>query len=55
MATVEERLSALESDIEALKHRLVGTGKPRAWLDAVADSMPDAATKRLATRQEITR
>jgi hypothetical protein len=39
MATVEERLSALESDLEALKRKLAGTGRPRSWLDDVAGSM----------------
>ena len=39
MSTVEERLSALESDVEAVKRQLARMGKPRAWLDEVAGSM----------------
>ena len=41
MATVEERLSALESEVEAVKRQLAKMGKPRAWLDDVAGSMDE--------------
>jgi hypothetical protein len=39
MSTMEERLSALESEVQAVKRQLAGLGKPRAWLDEVAGSM----------------
>jgi len=39
MATVEDRLSALESELEAVKRRLATMHKPRAWLEEVAGSM----------------
>lgn len=39
MSTVEERLSALESEVQAVKRQLAKMGKPRAWLDDVAGSM----------------
>ncbi len=39
MSTVEDRLSALESEVQAVKRQLARTGKPRAWLDDVAGSM----------------
>ena len=39
MATVEERLSALESEVDGVKRQLARMGKPRAWLDEVAGSM----------------
>ena len=41
MSTVEERLSALESEVQAVKRQLVRMGKPRAWLDEVAGSMDE--------------
>ena len=39
MSTVEERLSALESEVQAVKRQLASMGRPRAWLDEVAGSM----------------
>ncbi len=39
MSTMEERLSALESEVQAVKRQLATMGKPRAWLDEVAGSM----------------
>jgi hypothetical protein len=39
MSSVEERLSALESELQAVKHQLAKMDKPRAWLDEVAGSM----------------
>ncbi len=39
MSTVEERLSALESEMHAVKHQLANVGAPRPWLDDVAGSM----------------
>ena len=39
MSTMEERLSALESEVEAVKRQLARMGKPRAWLDEIAGSM----------------
>jgi hypothetical protein len=39
MSTVEERLSALELEVQAVKQQLASIGKPRAWLDDVAGSM----------------
>ncbi len=39
MATVEERLSALELEVRAVKRQLAETRSPRAWLDEVAGSM----------------
>ena len=39
MSTVEERLSALESEVQAVKQQLAEMGKPRAWLHEVAGSM----------------
>ncbi len=39
MSTMEERLSALESEVQDVKRQLVRMGKPRAWLDEVAGSM----------------
>jgi hypothetical protein len=41
MSTVEERLSALESEVQAVKQQLASMGKPRAWLDEVAGSMDE--------------
>jgi len=41
MATVEDRLSALETELEAVKRRLGAMHKPRAWLEEVAGSMDD--------------
>jgi hypothetical protein len=41
MSTVEERLSALESELRAVKRQLTTMGKPRAWLDEVAGSMDE--------------
>ena len=39
MSTVEERLSALESEVQAVKRQLARMEKPRAWLHEVAGSM----------------
>jgi hypothetical protein len=39
MATVEERLSALESAMENVKLRIAAGRAPRAWLDQVAGSL----------------
>lgn len=39
MSTVEERLTALETEVQAVKRRLAEIEKPRAWLDDVAGSM----------------
>ena len=39
MSTMEERLLALESEVQAVKHQLATLRKPRAWLDEVAGSM----------------
>jgi len=39
MATVEERLLALESAMEDLKRRLTAKRTPNAWLDQVAGSL----------------
>ena len=39
MSTVENRLSALESEVQAVKRQLARTSKPRVWLDDVAGSM----------------
>ena len=39
MASVEERLAALELELQAVKRQLATIGKPRAWLDEVAGSM----------------
>jgi hypothetical protein len=39
VSTVEERLSALESEMIVLKRRLADMSKPRPWLDEVAGSM----------------
>jgi hypothetical protein len=39
MATVEERLSALESAVEDVKHRLAAKGKSQTWLEQVAGSL----------------
>jgi hypothetical protein len=36
---MEERVSALESELQNLKRQLATMGKPRAWLDEVAGSM----------------
>ena len=41
MSTVEERLLALESEVQAVKQQLARMGKPRAWLDEVAGSMDE--------------
>jgi len=41
MATVEDRLSTLESELEGVKRRLAAMHKPRAWLEEVAGSMDD--------------
>jgi hypothetical protein len=41
MATVEERLSALESAMEDLKLRLAGKPIPSAWFDKVAGSLEE--------------
>lgn len=41
MSTVEERLSALESEVQAVKQQLATMGKPRVWLDEVAGSMDE--------------
>lgn len=39
MLTVEERLSVLEAEVQAVKRQLAKMGKPRAWLDDIAGSM----------------
>jgi hypothetical protein len=39
MATVEERLSTLEAEIQAVKLRLSAEEKPRDWVEQVAGSM----------------
>jgi hypothetical protein len=39
MATVEERLSALERAMEEVRRQLATSLKPRPWLDDVAGSM----------------
>jgi hypothetical protein len=41
MSAVEDRLSALESEVQAVKLQLARMGKPRPWLDEVAGSMDD--------------
>jgi hypothetical protein len=41
MATVEERLSALESEVDAVKRQLARMGKPRGSLDEVAGSVDE--------------
>jgi len=41
MATVENRLSALESEMQMLKRRVADIGRRRPWLDEVAGSMDD--------------
>jgi len=41
MATVEDRLSALESAMEEVRRELAGTRRPRAWLDEVAGSLQE--------------
>jgi hypothetical protein len=41
MSAVEDRLSALESDVQAVKRQLALLAKPRPWLDDVAGSMDD--------------
>ncbi len=39
MSTLEERLSALESEVRAVRRQLAKFGETRAWLDDVAGSM----------------
>ena len=39
MSTVEERLSVLESEVQAVKRQLAKMENPRAWLDEVVGSM----------------
>jgi hypothetical protein len=39
MATVDDRLSALEKELQAVKQQLAALAKPRAWLHDVAGSM----------------
>ena len=41
MATVEDRLSALEAAMEEVRRDLAGARRPRAWLDDVAGSLRD--------------
>jgi hypothetical protein len=41
MSTVEDRLSVLESEVQAVKRQLASIRKPRVWLDEVAGSMDD--------------
>ena len=41
MATVEDRLSALESAMDEVRRELTGTRRPRAWLDEVAGSLQE--------------
>jgi hypothetical protein len=38
MATVDDRLSALEAEVLRLRTCLLNGGKPQSWLDAVAGS-----------------
>jgi hypothetical protein len=39
MATLEDRLSALESAMEEVRRELTTTRRPRAWLDDVTGSL----------------
>ena len=39
MPTIEERVSALESELQAVELQLARLTKPHAWLDDVAGSM----------------
>ena len=41
MATVEDRLSALESAMKEVRRELAGRRRPRAWLDDVAGSLQE--------------
>ena len=41
MATVEDRLSALESAMDEVRRKLSSTYRPRAWLDDVAGSLQE--------------
>ena len=41
MSTVEDRLSALESEVQAVKRQLAKLRQPRIWLDEVAGSMDE--------------
>jgi hypothetical protein len=41
MASVEDRLSALESEVQDVKRQLARFSKPRAWLDEVTGSMDE--------------
>jgi hypothetical protein len=41
MATVEDRLSALESALEELRREVANSRRARAWLDDVAGSLQD--------------
>ena len=41
MATVEDRLSALESAMEEVRRELTTERRPRAWLDEVAGSLQE--------------
>jgi hypothetical protein len=38
---MEERLAALESELQVVKSHLATIGKPRVWLDDIAGSMDD--------------
>lgn len=41
MATVEDRLSALELAMEEVQRELASARRPRAWLDDVAGSLQE--------------
>jgi hypothetical protein len=41
MSSVEERLSALEVEVQTVKRQLARISQPRAWLDEVAGSMDE--------------
>ena len=41
MSTVEERLSALEVEVQTVKRQLARFYQPRAWLDEVVGSMDE--------------
>jgi hypothetical protein len=39
MASLEDRIAALEHEVAAIKQQLASAVKPRAWLDDIAGSM----------------
>jgi hypothetical protein len=41
MSAVEDRLTALESEMQSVKRQLARMDRPRPWLDKVAGSMND--------------